>query len=286
MSRLAALALLVGATVVWGATFSVVKGALADAGPFSFLALRFVLAALLLLPALRGGLRRASWSPAVLACGVALFFGYAFQTVGLTSTTPARSAFITALSVVLVPLVEPVFGFARFSARAATGALLALGGLAVLLQPEAEPLRLGDWLTLGCAVAFAGHVLALNAAVRQSTPSRVNALQVFTLAVLALPAAAVEGFRISITLRLGLALLLTSGLATVAAFWAMAAAQRVVTAAETAVVLAFEPVAAAAISVALGEDALSVSLALGGCLVVAGVMLATRASPARVEEDR
>ena len=281
MSRAGALALLVGATVVWGGTFSVVKTALADAGPFSFLALRFTLAALFLLPVLRRGLRRGAFSPAVMACGAALFAGYAFQTVGLTSTTPARSAFITALSVVLVPLLEPLLGQARFSFRAGTGALLALGGLGILLQPEAEPIRLGDWLTLGCAGAFAAHVLALNAAVRATPPSQVNALQVLLLAVLAVPAAGLEGFPVSATPRLALALFLTAGLATVAAFWAMAAAQRAVTAAETAVVLAFEPVAAAMISVALGEDPVSTSLVVGGAVVVAGVLLATRAPAGR-----
>jgi len=282
MSRLGALVLLVGATVVWGATFTVVKGALSDAEPFTFLALRFGLAALLLVPVLRGGIRRAAATPAVFACGATLFAGYAFQTVGLASTTPARSAFITALAVVLVPLLEPLLGLARFSVRAGAGAVLALAGLAVLLQPEAEPMRLGDWLTVGCAVAFAGHVLALNAAVRRTAASQVNAAQVLLLAMLALPAAGIEGFVVSFTPRLGLALLLTAGLATVAAFWAMAAAQRVVTAAETAVVLAFEPVAAAGISVALGEDPLTTPLAVGGAVVVAGVLLATRAHPARL----
>lgn len=276
MSRTRALALLVGATVVWGATFTVVKGALADTGPFTFLALRFSLAALLLLPALGGGLRSRALSAPVLWCGIALFAGYAFQTVGLASTTPARSAFITALSVVLVPLVEPLVGVTAFSRRVALGAVLSLAGLGVLLRPEAEAVRLGDWLTLGCAVAFAAHVLALNSAVQRTPPHQVNALQVALLAVLALPAAGLEGFAVTPTPRLGVALVVTAGLATVAAFWAMAAAQKALTAAETAVVLAFEPVAAAAISVALGEDQMSLHLVAGGGVVVLGVLLAIR----------
>jgi drug/metabolite transporter (DMT)-like permease len=71
------------------------------------------------------------------------------------------------------------------------------------------------------------------------------------------------------------AVLICAVLATVFAFWAMTAVQRVLTAAVTAVVLAFEPVAAALVSLALGEDRPSWSLLAGGAVVVAGVLLAT-----------
>ncbi|MGV8042187.1 MAG: EamA family transporter [Thermoanaerobaculaceae bacterium] len=70
---------------------------------------------------------------------------------------------------------------------------------------------------------------------------------------------------------------LTALLATVVAFWAFTAAQRTLSAGETAVVLAWEPVAAALISLLSGEDALTASLLGGGALVVAGVVLATSA---------
>jgi drug/metabolite transporter (DMT)-like permease len=272
--RTFALLSLIAATIVWGATFPLVKRALADSGPLTFLALRFCLAAVIMLPVLRSrGLRNArSWTVAL--CGVALFAGYALQTVGLATTTPARSAFLTAFSIVLIPLLEPLAGVNPLAWRSVVGALLALAGLAVLLHPQRGAAAVGDLLTLGCAVAFACHGLLLQAAVRRAPAAAVNAVQVVITGLLALPFATAEGWRFTLTPRLLIALLVTAVLATAAAFAAMTYAQRVLTAAQTAVVLACEPVVAGAVSVALGEDAVSAGLVLGGVLVAAGVALA------------
>ncbi len=281
MGRVRAFALLVAATCTWGATFIVVKRGLAGCSPMTFLALRFLIAAAVLLPLLRSrGVRLPrSWWP--YACGVALFAGYAFQTIGLATTTPARSAFLTALSVVLVPVLEPAFGINRRSWRALAGALVSIAGLAVLLRPEATPPTAGDWLTLGCAVAFAFHGIFIQGAVRRSSPATVNATQVLATAALAIPAAAATGWQVTFAAWTVAALAITGVLATVAAFWAMAEAQRALTAAETALVLAFEPVVAAVVSVLAGADEVTASLIAGGALVVLGVLAATVRPPAR-----
>ncbi|MEW6337733.1 MAG: DMT family transporter [Acidobacteriota bacterium] len=275
MSRLPAVILLAAVAAVWGATFPVVKGALADAGPLTFLALRFGLATVCLLPWLRSrGSSGVGVARAVL-CGVALFGGYAFQTWGLQATTPARSAFITAISVVLVPLLEPLVGIGRPCRRVWIGALMAFGGLAVLLRPESRPISIGDVLTLGCALAFAAHVLLLQWAARVLPATRLSAVQIVASTALAVPAAGVEGWRFSATPRLAVAVVVCALLATVFAFWAMTAVQRVLSAGLTAVVLAFEPAAAALVSVAIGQDALGGALVAGGALVIAGVVVAT-----------
>src|SRR5687767_6315803 len=89
---------LIGMTVIWGATFVVVKRALDDASPLLFVALRFSAAAAVLAILYRDHLRGAGASArAGILCGVFLFLGYAFQTVGLRLTTAAKSAFITGL---------------------------------------------------------------------------------------------------------------------------------------------------------------------------------------------
>ena len=275
VSRTAAVLLLLAAASVWGATFPVVKAALADASTLSFLALRFTLAALVLLPALRarGGGRRGL--PRAALAGVALFAGYVFQTWGLETTTPARSAFITAFAIILVPLLEPLAGMGRPSGRVWGGALLALAGLAVLLRPEVQPVSTGDLLTLGCAVVFAVHVLLLQWTVRAIPATGATAVQVAVTAVLALGSASVAGWRVNVTPRLAFAVVVTALFATVFSFWVLTAAQRVLSAALSSVVLAFEPVAAAAISVLLGQDRVTAALLAGGVLVVAGVVVAT-----------
>lgn len=273
--------LLIATAATWGATFPVVKAALADCGPLTFLALRFGAAGVLVLPLVGSGWGHRGERRAAL-CGVALFAGYTLQTWGLATTTPARSAFITALAVVLVPLVEPAVGIARPGAPVWLGALLTCVGLAILLRPEARPLTLGDLLTVGCALAFAAHVLLLQWTVRVIAPARASAIQVVVTAAIAVPVAGIERWRFVPTARLGAAIVLCAVLATVFAFWAMTAVQQVLSASVTAIVLAFEPVAAAVVSVALGQDPLTLSLLGGGGLVVAGVVLATARPGARV----
>lgn len=280
MSRSAALALLFAATTVWGATFPVVKEALSHAGPFVFLALRFSLAGAILavdLARRRQRLPRSVWP---YWCGISLLAGYLLQTWGLVTTTPARSAFITALSVVLVPLLEPVAGLARLSGRVVAGAGLAVAGLGVLLRPGSHAVVIGDVLTIGCAVAFAFHTMLVQRAVREHSAGVVNAVQVLVVAILAAPVAGLEGWKFSPTPALAGALLVTAVLATVVAFWAFAAAQKVISAGETAVMLAWEPVAAALLSLLLGEDTVTWGLVAGGVLVVAGVLVATGANTA------
>ena len=111
--------LLVVATFIWGSTFVIVKGALADASPFPFIAVRFIFAGLLMFAFMaRGRLPRAALLPS-LFLGILLFTGFAFQTWGLNFTTPSKSAFITGFSVILVPLLSLFHGYRLRPANAA-----------------------------------------------------------------------------------------------------------------------------------------------------------------------
>ena len=127
--------LLVVTTFIWGSTFVIVKGALADASPFPFIAVRFILAGLLMFAVMaRGRLPAQALLPSVLL-GILLFAGFAFQTWGLVFTTPSKSAFITGFSVILVPLISLFHGYPMRAANAA-GAGLGLLGLYFLVLPS------------------------------------------------------------------------------------------------------------------------------------------------------
>ena len=108
--RLGADLILVFVSFLWGVTFVVVKSALADASSLVFLALRFSLASLLLLLLFRfrpGSLSGflSHWRSGTL-CGCFLFLGYALQTAGLLTTAASKSAFLTGLFIVLVPIMS------------------------------------------------------------------------------------------------------------------------------------------------------------------------------------
>src|SRR5579859_6869261 len=115
--------LLVIVTFIWGSTFVIVKGALNDASPIPFLALRFTIAGVLLFIVLkRGPMDHRAIVPGLIL-GVFLFGGYIFQTSGLNYTTPSKAAFITEFSVILVPLIMLLQG-ARMYPATMVGAVL------------------------------------------------------------------------------------------------------------------------------------------------------------------
>src|SRR2546430_7593067 len=158
--RQADLALL-AATFLWGTSFVAVKSALADATPFAFIAVRFGIAALALAPgtrfrpapdraALRGGL----------LLGALVAVGFISQTTGLVITTPARSAFIVAVSSILAPVIALALLGQRPSWVTAAALALAMFCIYLLTAPDAGGLNRGDLLTLICAGCFGGQIVA------------------------------------------------------------------------------------------------------------------------------
>jgi drug/metabolite transporter (DMT)-like permease len=275
---------LLGISFVWGLSFTVTKDLLAAVPPHALLALRFALAAAALAALQPGALRRAggaAWRPG-LALGAVLYGSFALQTVGLAHTTPARSAFLTAGYVLLVPLLGRAFGRERVGGAVAVGALLATLGLALLTRPEVSAdIRRGDVLSALCAVGFAVHILALGRLAGRAPASELAIAQLVAAALLAVAASLwIEPRGLAPAAILALGPRALGGVAflalgcTALAYWVQTWAQRRTPAARAALLFALEPAFAAALSVGLGHERLGVAGALGGALIVAGVALA------------
>src|ERR1019366_5993917 len=152
-------------TVVWGATFVLVKAALVDVTPLLFLALRFSLATGALLALFRGPRRVPfTWKAAAAGAlaGVFLFSGYLFQTLGLQLTTAPRSAFITGLTSVMVPLLAALVYRNRPQVSEVAGVLVATAGLGLMtLEGDGAPgsVSRGDLLTFFSALGLAAHIV-------------------------------------------------------------------------------------------------------------------------------
>src|SRR5580692_515834 len=153
-------------SLLWGATFVVVRSALEHVSVFLFLAARFSLAALLLAIFQPSGLRNLKKGElfAGAALGLFMFGGYAFQTAGLQYTTPAKSGFVTGSSVVLVPLLLAIFWRKHLARWAYGGALCAVVGLYFLTVPVEGLARLnrGDILTFVAAALYAVHIILVG----------------------------------------------------------------------------------------------------------------------------
>jgi drug/metabolite transporter (DMT)-like permease len=271
-------------TFLWGTTFLLVNRTLLGVSAGVFLALRFALATLL--TGLAWLIRRDRPTPGLLRdsalLGSAMFAGFALQTEGLRFTTPARSAFLTGMSVLFVPLIER-FVLGRPVARGAwLGVLLAVTGLVILTDPFGDgvtrDVRLGDALTLACAFAFSLQILWTG---RFSARHPLALLTTLQLGVCAIGAAAallsgelwLGRAHIEATPGFALVLAYTGGVMTTGAFLVQNWAQRHTTATRAAVIFVLEPVFAALISHLVGGEDLGVGLLAGGSLIVAGVLV-------------
>lgn len=265
---------------IWGATFTVVKEALQDASTLAFLALRFSVASAVLAVFLarRLGKYRPLWTSvrAGLLAGVALFGGYFLQTAGLRYTSAPKSAFITSLSVVAVPLLAAFVYKSVPRPSEVAGVALATIGLALLtLQGQGPAMGWGDLLTLGCAFCFGAHVLVLAHFAPRCSFEVLSLTQICLTAVIALATFWwAEPARIRWTPRLWFALGVTGVLATALAFSVQTWAQRHLTPLRTALILAMEPVFAWMTSYVAAGESLSVPRAGGAALILAGALLA------------
>ena len=289
-------ALLLAVAFIWGATFVVVKDALSDISPLLFNLIRMAIASACMALIYRKHLRR--MTPIAFAGGALVGFclavGYQFQTAGLARTTPSKSAFITGLTVVLVPLLcaFPALRPAGLSAprwNAFAGALLAFAGIILLTTPgsaggiDFSAINSGDLLTLGCAVGYALHVLALARVLRSVRFEQLAVLQIgFSALFMAISSPLFESMHFHLTLRLVIALLIASLLATAAAFSIQTWAQQYLPPTHIALILAMEPVFAWLTSLIVLRERLGRRAGAGAALVVAGILV-TEFLPARIQ---
>lgn len=190
------LLLLVLAALIWGAAFSAQSIAGEHVGAFTFNATRFYIGTLTLLPVIAvadrrrrvagGGSvqnRRALWVGGVL-CGVALFLASYLQQRGIEQTTAGKSGFITALYIVLVPLVALVFQKKRAGLAVWVGVALALAGMYLLCIRDGFSVSEGDWYLLACALCFAVQILIVERYSPEADCIRMSCIQFLVAGIL------------------------------------------------------------------------------------------------------
>jgi drug/metabolite transporter (DMT)-like permease len=278
--------LLISVVAIWGSTFVVVKDALSDISPLLFNLIRMTLAFACLALFYRGHFgrmnRRSLLAGAIV--GLCLAMGYQFQTAGLRLTTPSKSAFITGMVVVLVPLLCAIPGLRPRASHAPRwnawgGAIVAFLGIVLLTTPpgsgfDFRSIGLGDLLTFGCALGFSLHILALAHLSPRVPFEQLAVLQVgFCAVFMAASLPLLEHPWIHLSLRVVIALLVTAVLATAAAFTVQSWAQKHLPATHTALILALEPVFAWITSFLFAGERLSHRGATGAVLILAGIAL-------------
>ena len=208
-------------------------------------------------------------------CGFLLFCGYGFQNFGLILTTPSKSAFITSVSVIFVPIFLVIFKLEKVANKIWIIVLFATLGLYILLNPMGGGINLGDILTFGCALSFAFHVIYQDIYVNQNIDvTRFFTVQVFFVFLFSLLSSFIfeDYSSIIISQRLIVAVSVTGALATFIAIILMIWAQTILSATKTAIFLSLEPVFAALFSVFFAGEILGIYGWIGGLIIVLSVM--------------
>lgn len=285
MSRsLKAHILLVMITLIWGATFVVIKNALADVTPLFFNAVRMSVAALTLALVFHRELPRLSFGALRYGgiIGGLLWVGNELQTSGMRYTTASKSAFLTGLSVVLVPIFAALFWKSRISRWSMAGVVMAFAGLYLLTIPASgagggmnlRSVNHGDLLTLGAALVFAFHMIYMEHATRDENWRQIAIVQTAVAALLMIVAVPVaEKVSIVWSTRVIAGVLITGFLSLALSFSIQAWAQQFTPATHTALIFTLEPVFAWLTSFVFLGERLGGRGMLGGLLILCGVLI-------------
>ena len=275
-------------TMVWGGGFIATEYAIGSGLDTAWiLALRFLLAAFVLGVLFRRKVRASSRSDIThgVIAGASLFGGFYAQTAGQAMTTVSSAAFITATSVVMIPFILWVMARRRPAGREVLLCLASMGGVLLLTVDFAKGLSFsaGDLLVLLCALLFALHTAFVGHYCKNDDATSVTFWQLLTagagaLLVLLLRRPPVTTAQIASgawpVIYLGL-------FSTCLCYALQTRAQQHVPASQAGVVMSMEGVFGTLFSLALGFEALRVSMVLGGALITISVIL-TEAGGKRV----
>lgn len=266
---------LVLVTMLWGSTFLVIHIAMQHSGPLFFVGVRFTIAGVVSMLLFRRHMARLTRreAGAGVAIGCALFLGYYLQTLGLRTITSSQSAFITALYVPIVPLLQWAVLKRPPGLMSWVGVALAFTGLVLLAGPEAGALHFsaGELATLAGAAAIAAEIILIGHFASSVDSRRVTAVQLLTagLVPFALMPALGEAVPEFSWLWAGGAIGL--GLASAVIQLTMNWAQKSVSPTRATVIYAGEPVWGGIVGRLAGERLPGLAL-VGAALIVAGVL--------------
>lgn len=275
-------------TLIWGSTFVVVKNALDAVGPLVFVAARFWVASaalLLLLCFSRKGQSLVNLFPPRLLrdaalTGTFLALGFLTQTIGLQTTAAGKAAFITGLSVVLVPLFAALLLRVALKRLAILGVLLAIIGLGLLTLQRGLHLAGGDLWVLLCAFGFAGHILSTGHFSSRHALLPFTLVQMFSTALLSTLAALLfeRGALLPAPATLPAIIYMGVG-ASALVFFLQSWAQRHTSPTHTALIFALEPVFAAFFALFFAGEMLALQQWAGCALILGGMLVSEVPNP-------
>lgn len=265
---------LISVAAMWGVGFVVMKPAIAEQPFFDFLAIRFTIAAaimLLIKPkvvlALKGKMLAVGS-----ALGLVLGLAYITQTMALELTTAAITGFLTGTYVVLTPMLGWLIFRRRVGIKVAVGAVLALIGLG-LISITGVSIEVGQIWGIVCAFLYALHIVGLGKFSSGLDSYALTFVQLLFVAVVCWIGALPDGYQGPPTVDVWMAVLFTAIFATVIGFFVQTWAQAQMEPSRVAIILTLEVVFTALVSVGVGQEVLALKTVIGGAFMVAAMVI-------------
>lgn len=276
-------------TMIWGGTFLLVQHAMTVSGPMFFVGLRFAAAALIVALFSWRHLRELTLFEVKTGAfiGVAIMLGYGLQTVGLQTIPSSQSAFITALYVPFVPLLQWLILGRRPGLMPSIGIMLAFTGLMLLSGPSGAALNFspGEIATLISAIAIAAEIILISTYAGQVDVRRVTVVQLATTSVLSFLLVVPTGELIPDFSWTLLVTALGLGAASAAIQVAMNWAQKSVSPTRATLIYAGEPVWAGIVGRIAGERLPAIALVGAGLIVAAVIVSELKTKAARSDAE-
>ena len=186
--------LLVLTALIWGCAFVAQSVGMDYVGPFTFNMARFLIGAIVLLPVIwfmdrqrKTGAEKGAGQKTLIiggiCCGTALAVASTLQQWGILFTTVGKAGFITAMYIVIVPLLGVFIG-KKVRPLIIGCVAIAVVGFYFLCMTESLRLGLGDFLVLLCAIAFSIHILVIDHFSPKVDGVKMSAIQFLTAAII------------------------------------------------------------------------------------------------------
>lgn len=261
---------------IWGGGFVAVKDALNTVTPMFLMAIRFVLATIVLYVFLFKWIGKISKQDIKngSVVGILLFLAFTAQTLGLQYTTASKQGFLTATYVVMVPFLFWAFYRKRPKLKVFVASFITLVGIGMIGLDGVSALNMGDYLTLLCAFFFAAHIISVEYFAKDMNVFKLAFLQIAVAAVLFVIAAfATEPIPVQLTGRAWTAIIYLAVFSTFACFTLQTVAQKYTSSSHVSIILSLESVFAALLGVLLLNEVMTPVLLVGCALIFVAILL-------------
>ena len=267
---------LAAATLIWGATFVIIKEGLKSSSPILFIGIRFTAAFLILAVFNWKSFSKASrqmWKNAAVL-GILNYIAYAAQTIGLEYTTVAKSSLVTYLFSVLTPPLQYLITGKKPTAGNITGLLIVFTGMMIITSPRAEGINFGDILTLASALSYALYIVYIDVYSSAEDAGFLVTVQFLITGVMGLAAAPfVEKPFIIFDWNLVLSIAYLSILGSAVAIYLINRFQKYTSPTKAVIIYSLEPLFSVLLGILLLNESKSAAKFSGMALIIGGILV-------------